>query len=282
MRVPADGTQVFGRLPWFAPPFLRSRRLRARRDMVSSSRVSDCLPRVSHVGDGVRQGKGGTACPRCAISLEEHTRPAGDDVEHLHRVAGDWQLLADLSFADLLLWVPRRRGGRGHRCLCVAQARPTTAPTAYQDDQSSARIPRGPEARTCGERSPSGGSAARATRVWHLRRAGPARGDPGPAAAHAEVIAVLGPRHQPGDAASAEPAGDRLPRQRRRPLPDDRGRHLPAARIRRRGGQQPARRRRPDPARRARPRRLRQPERPVGLPPAGPRRRSDRAVAGRR
>ena len=30
----------------------------------------------------------------------------GSDADHLHRLVGDWQLLADLSFADLLLFVP--------------------------------------------------------------------------------------------------------------------------------------------------------------------------------
>ncbi|WP_329104164.1 PAS domain-containing sensor histidine kinase [Micromonospora sp. NBC_01699] len=73
---------------------------------------------------------------------EEHTllRPA--DIDHLHRVAGDWQLLSDLSFADLLLWVPV--DGDNDAFLCVAQVRPTTAPTAYQDDQVG-RIVGGPE-----------------------------------------------------------------------------------------------------------------------------------------
>jgi two-component sensor histidine kinase len=64
--------------------------------------------------------------------VEEHTAFAPADVEHLHRLAGDWQLISDLSFADLLLWVPIRTGD-GY--ICVAQVRPTTAPTAYQDDQ---------------------------------------------------------------------------------------------------------------------------------------------------
>src|SRR5690606_18140358 len=54
-------------------------------------------------------------------------------IDHLHRLAGDWQLLSDLSFADLLLWVPVM--GDEETFLCVAQVRPTTAPTAYQDDQ---------------------------------------------------------------------------------------------------------------------------------------------------
>jgi len=37
--------------------------------------------------------------------LDEHTSLGSVEVEHLFRLAGDWQLIADLSFADLLLWV---------------------------------------------------------------------------------------------------------------------------------------------------------------------------------
>ncbi|GIG85920.1 PAS domain-containing sensor histidine kinase [Plantactinospora endophytica] len=72
---------------------------------------------------------------------EEHTGLRPVDVDHLHRVAGDWQLLSDLSFADLLLWVPV---SDTDGFVCVAQVRPTTAPTAYQDDQVG-RIVGGPE-----------------------------------------------------------------------------------------------------------------------------------------
>ncbi|MFC7549501.1 histidine kinase N-terminal domain-containing protein [Plantactinospora sp. GCM10030261] len=72
---------------------------------------------------------------------EEHTALRPGDIDHLHRIAGDWQLLSDLSFADLLLWVPV---DGGDDFLCVAQVRPTTAPTAYQDDQVG-RIVGGPE-----------------------------------------------------------------------------------------------------------------------------------------
>ena len=67
--------------------------------------------------------------------VEEHTLLAPIDVEHLHRLAGDWQLVADLSFADLLM--STRPGGREGKdeYICVAHVRPTTAATAYQDDQ---------------------------------------------------------------------------------------------------------------------------------------------------
>ena len=72
---------------------------------------------------------------------KEHTQLRPADIDHLHRIAGDWQLLSDLD-NDLLLWVPVDGDGT---FLCVAQVRPTTAPTtAYLDDQVG-RIVGGPE-----------------------------------------------------------------------------------------------------------------------------------------
>jgi two-component sensor histidine kinase len=80
--------------------------------------------------------------------VEEHTGLGNADIDHLHRLAGDWQLISDLSFADLLLWVPvsnpAEHGVSGPAFVCVAQVRPTTAPTAYQDDQVG-RVVGGPE-----------------------------------------------------------------------------------------------------------------------------------------
>jgi two-component sensor histidine kinase len=76
--------------------------------------------------------------------VEEHTGLGPADIDHLHRLAGDWQLLSDLSFADLLLWVAVTVPKEPRAFLCVAQVRPTTAPTAYQDDQVG-RIVGGPE-----------------------------------------------------------------------------------------------------------------------------------------
>lgn len=55
----------------------------------------------------------------------------GADADHLHRLVADWQLLADLSFADLLLFIPT---APAEKFLVVAQMRPTTGPTSYQDD----------------------------------------------------------------------------------------------------------------------------------------------------
>ncbi len=74
--------------------------------------------------------------------LAEHTMLPGDAVEHLHAVVGEWQLLADLSFADYLMWVRRDDGA----LVCVAQCRPNTAPTALLGDPvgtvcSTGRVP---------------------------------------------------------------------------------------------------------------------------------------------
>ena len=62
--------------------------------------------------------------------LAEHTVLPGNAVDHLHAVVGEWQLLADLSFADYLMWVRRDDGV----LVCVAQCRPTTASTVLQSD----------------------------------------------------------------------------------------------------------------------------------------------------
>ena len=71
--------------------------------------------------------------------LASRTSLDDDQIEHLQRLVGEWQLLADLSFADLLLWipVPIQDGDAGWYTafLCAAQCRPTTGPTAYQHDQ---------------------------------------------------------------------------------------------------------------------------------------------------
>ena len=52
------------------------------------------------------------------------------DLGWLHRLVGEWQLVADLSFADLVLHVRTRDG----RWLAVAHMRPTTGPTTYPHD----------------------------------------------------------------------------------------------------------------------------------------------------
>src|SRR5215207_7043996 len=57
-------------------------------------------------------------------------------VQHARRLVADWQLLADLAFADLTLWVPLPTGA----WWCVAQVRPLTAPTSRPEDMVGAEI----------------------------------------------------------------------------------------------------------------------------------------------
>ena len=59
--------------------------------------------------------------PTLSDLIKKHTDLATEDLEWIHSLVSDWQLLADLSFADLVLWVPaveaptRRAGWRWRR-----------------------------------------------------------------------------------------------------------------------------------------------------------------------
>lgn len=87
--------------------------------------------------------------------LAERTALTGDQVEHLKKLVGEWQLISDLAFADFLLWVrqdalsafaeegPGRAehaDGHGKRVVCVAQCRPTTATTLLPGDMVGTEV----------------------------------------------------------------------------------------------------------------------------------------------
>ena len=59
-----------------------------------------------------------------------------DQANRIRALVADWQLLADLSFADLILWVPIRKDIKlwptGH--IAVAHIRPTTSSTVFIND----------------------------------------------------------------------------------------------------------------------------------------------------
>ena len=59
------------------------------------------------------------------------------DVEWLHLLVGEWQLVADLSFSDLVL---RVRSGEGS-WVAVAHMRPTTGPTTWPEDVVGHELP---------------------------------------------------------------------------------------------------------------------------------------------
>lgn len=60
-----------------------------------------------------------------------HTDLTEDDVAWLALLQADWQIVADLSFADLVMWLPDRTGSG---FWAAGQMRPTTGPTALIDD----------------------------------------------------------------------------------------------------------------------------------------------------
>ncbi len=57
-------------------------------------------------------------------------RSSESDVEWLHLLVGDWQLLADLAFADIVLWVPTVNDS----FVAVAHARPSSSATLFYRD----------------------------------------------------------------------------------------------------------------------------------------------------
>jgi two-component sensor histidine kinase len=112
-----------------------------------------------------------------------HTALDDADLEWMHSLVSDWQLLADLSFADLILWIPLKDGSGW---IAVAQMRPTTGPTVYHDDVVGTIIDRGErelidtawdERRICREGDPdwSTGVPVREETI-PVRRADPAPG----------------------------------------------------------------------------------------------------------
>ena len=77
--------------------------------------------------------------PTLGDLVRGNTRLGEADIDWLHRLVGDWQMLSDLSFADLILWVSPDGGG----WLAVAQCRPSTGATVYYDDVVGTRMPPG-------------------------------------------------------------------------------------------------------------------------------------------
>ncbi|WP_347057753.1 sensor histidine kinase [Blastococcus sp. HT6-30] len=71
--------------------------------------------------------------------LTRGTASSPAQIAHARRLVADWQLLADLAFADLTLWVPLPSGS----WWCVAQVRPLTAPTSRPEDMVG--VETGPE-----------------------------------------------------------------------------------------------------------------------------------------
>lgn len=74
--------------------------------------------------------------PQFENLLGSRTSITIDQKHRLRELVADWQLLSDLSFADLILWVPIRKDMKmwptGH--IAVAHIRPTTTATVFVND----------------------------------------------------------------------------------------------------------------------------------------------------
>lgn len=62
--------------------------------------------------------------------VHEHAALSDADIEWLHLLIAEGQLLADLAFADIVLWVPTTSGG----FVAVAHARPSSSATLFYRD----------------------------------------------------------------------------------------------------------------------------------------------------
>src|SRR5699024_4221404 len=62
--------------------------------------------------------------------VEAHGNPDEENIAWLHALVSDLQLLADLAFADIVVWVPTRT----QSFVAVAHARPSSAATLFYRD----------------------------------------------------------------------------------------------------------------------------------------------------
>jgi len=74
--------------------------------------------------------------------ISDNSKLSADEADHLAELVAEWRLLADLSFADLVLWLPIRRDEKSwpEGYVAIAQIRPTTAATVFSNDLIGSNI----------------------------------------------------------------------------------------------------------------------------------------------
>ena len=74
--------------------------------------------------------------PQLDSFLRDRSPLDANQIRRIRELTADWQLLADLSFADLVLWVPLRKDFKSWPTgyVAVAHIRPTTAATVFPQD----------------------------------------------------------------------------------------------------------------------------------------------------
>src|SRR5690606_7108803 len=156
--------------------------------------------------------------PTLTDLVRDHSDLTEDDLEWLHALVSDWQRLADLSFADLLLWIPLRSaaalpaepGPRGRARGGVAPPRRPAVRGPPALDPAAVRGRAARRAGTAGPRPPRrdrprrggarlGRDSADASDDRPHRRPGGPRRQGGPhGAARPDRRGVAGAAHRPG------------------------------------------------------------------------------------
>ncbi len=111
-----------------------------------------------------------------------------DALAHLQRLMGSWGMLADLSFADLLLFVPIEDGD-GSRFVVLGQMRPSTSQTLHRDDLVGVTIDHGE--RPLVARSWQLGEIVEGEQIIDAGRAELARSQCIPVRSNGRVVAIL-------------------------------------------------------------------------------------------
>jgi two-component sensor histidine kinase len=74
--------------------------------------------------------------PSLSQLLKQHSSASHTDLEWLNLLTSEWQLAADLVFADLVLWVPDKEGG----FIAAGHARPSSSATIFYRDISGTQV----------------------------------------------------------------------------------------------------------------------------------------------
>ena len=214
--------------------------------------------------------------PSMSEIVSGHTDLSEDEHQWLRLLVSEWQLLADLSFSDLVLWVPDRDP---NVYWAAAQIRPTTGPTSLFDDVVGDLIAYSPEhlvsgAFVSGEITQTSEGKLQAGIPVDMHAIPVELGDRVIAVVeqHTSQLGVRAPSSLEQAYLDAAAAAGR----------DDHRRGVPAARRRDQPGLQPAGGRRVHPDRRRGDVGVRQPERAERVPPARADRRPGRRAPGRR
>ncbi len=125
--------------------------------------------------------------PGLSEMAKRHTELSDAELERLGLLLADWQLIADLAFSDLVLWLPTWNAS-GY--VAASQLRPTTGPTVFTEDLVGTFLPRG--------RRPVVDEALSLGRVVNVAStlvSGPERGMPVPVGGR--VVAVVAQHTHP-------------------------------------------------------------------------------------